>query len=89
MFLGVHGHTVAHQKALSSGKREPRGLSCSGTLNICRRLLKSVNLLYKRGFVKAQWLHTPLFKSNPNFFADEVQKCPQFLIPSAAPALCS
>ena len=45
----VHGHTVPHWKALSSGKYYPRWLSC-GSTNICQDVPKRANLLHKWGF---------------------------------------
>ena len=49
--LKEKGYAVPHWKAFSSGKYEPGGLSCGSTLNICQGVLKSVNLLRKRGFI--------------------------------------
>ena len=46
--------TVPHWKALRYGKDGSRELSCGSASSI----LKSNNLLHKRGFVKIQWLHT-------------------------------
>ena len=46
-------------KALIYGKwYEPREQSCGSNLNICQAVLKSDNLLNKRGFVKTQLLRT-------------------------------
>ena len=49
--LKEKGHAVPHWKALGCGKYEPRGLSYGSTLNICQGVLKSANLLHKRGFI--------------------------------------
>ena len=54
---------MPHWKALSSGKYVPRQLSCGSTLNICQGVLKSANLLHKRGFIlfpMASTVHTSL-----------------------------
>ena len=56
--LEIQGHTVAHLKALTYGKYETRGLSCGSTLSIFKDVLKSGNLLHKRGFVDSQTVTT-------------------------------
>ena len=50
----MQDHTVPHWKALRYGKDNSRGLSCISTLNIHQGVLKSGNLLHKRGFVDSQ-----------------------------------
>ena len=51
----VQVHTVPHWKALRYGKKcELRGLSCNISLNICQDVMKSANLLHKRGFGDSQ-----------------------------------
>ena len=49
---------MPHWKALRYGKDGSRGLSCCSTFSICQGVLKSENLLHKRGFVKTQSLRT-------------------------------
>ena len=44
--------TVPHWKALRYGKDDWRGHCCCSTLNIHQDILKSDNLLHKRGFVE-------------------------------------
>ena len=46
----LRGHTVPHLKFIIHGKYETRGLSCGSTSSICQEILKSDNLLHKRGF---------------------------------------
>ena len=46
--------TVSNWKALRYGKDESRVLSCDSTLKIHQVVLKSGDLLYKRGFVDSQ-----------------------------------
>ena len=58
MPLEVLGHTVPHWKALRYGKDGSREISCGSTSSICQDILKSDNLLHKRGFVKTQSLRT-------------------------------
>ena len=52
--LWVQGYTVPHWKALRCGKDDSRELSCGSTLNIHQDVLKSGNILYRRGFVDYQ-----------------------------------
>ena len=49
--LELQGHTVSHLKVLRYNKDESRGLSCGCTSSICQDVMKSENLLHKRGFV--------------------------------------
>ena len=58
--IDTQGHTVPQLKALSYDRYERRGHSCGSTSSICQDILKSDNLLHKRGFVKTQSLHTAL-----------------------------
>ena len=58
----IQGHALAHLKALSIIKYEPRGLSCGSTLNICQDILKSGNLPHKWGFGDSQ-THTNVIHS--------------------------
>ena len=52
--LQVLGHTAPNWKALTCGKYVTRGLSYDSTLIICHDVLKSGNILHKRGFVDSQ-----------------------------------
>ena len=45
----VYGRTVPHCKALRYGEDETGGLNCGSTSSICKGVLKSGNLLHKRG----------------------------------------
>ena len=49
---------VPHLKAPRHGIYETRELSCGCTFSMCQGILKSGNLLNKRGYVKTQMLHT-------------------------------
>ena len=53
-FLLIQGHKIPYWKALRYGKDESRGLRCGSTFNVHQDLLKSCNLLHKRGFVDSQ-----------------------------------
>ena len=50
----MQGHIVPHLKARRYGKYDLRGLSYGSTVNIYQDVLKSGNLLHKRGFVDSQ-----------------------------------
>ena len=52
--LEVQGHTVPHWKTLRYGKDGSREFGCGSNSSICQDVLKSVNLLHKRGFVYLQ-----------------------------------
>ena len=46
------------QYLIGNSKQEHKKLSCGSTSSICQDIFNSDNLLYKRGFVKTQSLHT-------------------------------
>ena len=64
--LEVQGHTVPHWKALRYGNDESRGISYNSTLNICQDVLKSGNLLHKRGFDDSQ-SHTTVISDENSY----------------------
>ena len=49
------GYTVQQLKALRYGKDDSRGQNCGSTLKIYQGVLKSGNLLYKRGSADSQF----------------------------------
>ena len=51
-------HFLRSWEALRHGKDNSRGLSCGNTLNIHQDILKSGNLLDKRGFVDSEFATT-------------------------------
>ena len=51
-------HAVPHWKALRYGKYGLRNLGCGSTFSICQDVLKSDNLLHKRGLVDYQMVAT-------------------------------
>ena len=72
--LELQGQTVPHWKALRYGKDESRGLSYDRTLSICQDVLKSGNLLHKRGLDYSQ-SHTTV-----NNALKKGQKCKLFCL---------
>ena len=72
-------YTVPHWKALSSGKYKLGGPSFGSTLKICQGIMKSANLLHKRGIFYSQSIrtvsHLQLKGQDGTFFVKYTNEC--------------
>ena len=73
--IEVQANTVAHGKALSSDKYEPRGLRCDCTLSIYQEVLKNTNLLHKHDFVDSQMQTIVILKNRRTFISFSIPVC--------------